>query len=108
MTSFGYALSGEEHRPTDMVRNGRRAEKVGLECLSISDHFHPWVSKQGHSPFVWSVLGAPAEATERVDVGIGVTCPIVRIHPAIVAHAAAIGDFLQFAYAKAEQSAAES
>ena len=56
---------------------------------TISDHFHPWIGEQGHSPFVWSVLGAVASATERVRVGTGVTCPILRVHPAIVAHAAA-------------------
>ncbi len=66
-----------------------RAEELGFDFVSVSDHFHPWVSAQGHSPFVWSVLGAIAEQTERLRVGTGVTCPIQRIHPAIVAHAAA-------------------
>jgi coenzyme F420-dependent glucose-6-phosphate dehydrogenase len=55
----------------------------------ISDHFHPWIDRQGHSPFVWSVLGGIAQATERIPVGTGVTCPIIRIHPAVIAHAAA-------------------
>ena len=55
----------------------------------ISDHFHPWISAQGHSPFVWSVLGGIANATERIAVATGVTCPLIRIHPAIVAQAAA-------------------
>jgi coenzyme F420-dependent glucose-6-phosphate dehydrogenase len=89
MVSFGYTLSSEEHPPGDLVRNGRRAEEAGFDFLSISDHFHPWVSAQGHSPFVWSVLGAIAASTERVRVGVGVTCPTVRIHPAIIAHASA-------------------
>ena len=55
----------------------------------VSDHFHPWIDRQGHSPFVWSVLGGIAQATERIPVGTGVTCPIIRIHPAVIAHAAA-------------------
>src|SRR3954468_1903624 len=89
MAQFGYTLSGEEHPPGDLVRNARRAEEAGLDFLSISDHYHPWVSAQGHSPFVWSVLGAIAARTDRLRVGTGVTCPIVRIHPAVIAHAAA-------------------
>jgi coenzyme F420-dependent glucose-6-phosphate dehydrogenase len=89
MTSFGYALSSEEHAPSDLVRNARLAEEAGFEFALISDHFHPWIDRQGHSPFVWSVLGGIAEATERLRVGTGVTCPTIRIHPAIIAHAAA-------------------
>ena len=89
MTTFGYALSSEEHAPSDLVRNARMAEEAGFEFALISDHFHPWIDRQGHSPFVWSVLGGIAEATERLQVGTGVTCPMIRIHPAIIAHAAA-------------------
>lgn len=87
--SFGYTLSSEEHGPNHLVEYARRAEDVGFDFASISDHYHPWVSAQGHSPFVWSVLGAIASSTERLHVGVGVTCPIVRIHPAILAQATA-------------------
>ncbi len=89
MTTFGYALASEEHAPLDLVRNAQRAEELGFSFVSISDHYHPWVSAQGHSAFVWSVVGGVAATTERIELGIGVTCPIVRIHPAVVAHAAA-------------------
>ena len=89
MVRFGYALSSEEHRPADLVRNAAQAEESGFEFALISDHFHPWIDAQGHSPFVWSVLGAIARETERLEVGTGVTCPMIRIHPAIIAHAAA-------------------
>ncbi len=89
MASFGYTLSSEEHPPKDLVRNARRGEEAGFDLLSISVHFHPWVRAQGHGPFVWSVLGGIAAVTERVAVGVGVTCPILRVHPAIVAHASA-------------------
>ncbi|HVE94183.1 MAG TPA: TIGR03557 family F420-dependent LLM class oxidoreductase [Acidimicrobiales bacterium] len=92
--SFGYALSSEEHPPGALVGQARRAEAAGFDFLGISDHFHPWVEAQGHSPFVWSVLGAIAEATERIRVGIGVTCPTVRIHPAVVAQASATTSLL--------------
>lgn len=92
--SYGYTLSSEEHDPATLVTNAARAEEAGFDFVSISDHFHPWVSAQGHSPFVWSVLGAIAARTERLRVGVGVTCPIVRIHPAIVAHAAATTSLL--------------
>lgn len=89
MVHLGYALSSEEHHPTDLVRNARRAEEVGFEFALISDHYHPWVNSQPHSPFVWSVLGAIAHTTQRLQVGTGVTCPIIRIHPAIIAQSAA-------------------
>jgi G6PDH family F420-dependent oxidoreductase len=89
MTTFGYTLSSEEHGPGGLVELAQQAESAGFEFLTISDHFHPWIDEQGHSPFVWSVLGAVAHSTERVRVGTGVTCPILRIHPALVAHAAA-------------------
>jgi len=65
------------------------AEQVGFKFLLISDHFHPWVPRQGNSSFVWSVLGGIAQATKRVSVGTGVTCPIIRFHPVLTAHAAA-------------------
>jgi coenzyme F420-dependent glucose-6-phosphate dehydrogenase len=89
MTEIGYALSCEEHGPRDLVRFARRAEQAGFPFALISDHFHPWTDRQGHSPFAWSVIGAVAQATERLRLGTGVTCPTVRVHPAIVAHAAA-------------------
>jgi len=86
---LGYAISSEEHRPLDLVRNASRAEEAGFTFALVSDHFHPWIDRQGHSPFVWSVLGGIALATEHLLVGTGVTCPTMRIHPAIVAQAAA-------------------
>jgi alkanesulfonate monooxygenase SsuD/methylene tetrahydromethanopterin reductase-like flavin-dependent oxidoreductase (luciferase family) len=54
---FGYALSSEEHAPADLVRNAALAEEAGFEFALISDHYHPWVDAQGHSAFVWTVLG---------------------------------------------------
>src|ERR671925_1036455 len=89
MATLGYALSCEEHGPRELVRTARLAEETGFEFALISDHFHPWIDRQGESPFVWSVLGAIAGATERLKVGTGVTCPTIRIPPAIVAQAAA-------------------
>jgi G6PDH family F420-dependent oxidoreductase len=89
VAQIGYTLSSEEFGPRDLVRFAERAEEVGFDFACISDHFHPWVDAQGQSPFVWATLGGIAEATDRIRVGTGVTCPTVRIHPAIVAHAAA-------------------
>jgi G6PDH family F420-dependent oxidoreductase len=85
---IGAFLSSEEHGPRELVELARRAEEAGFHALWISDHLHPWIDEQGHSPFVWSVIGAIAQAT-KLPVTTGVTCPTVRIHPAIVAHAAA-------------------
>lgn len=89
MVSVGYKLSSEEHGPSDLVRYARLAEDTGFSFALISDHFHPWTDRQGQSPFVWSVLGAIAQATNKLEVGTAVTCPIVRVHPAIIAQAAA-------------------
>jgi coenzyme F420-dependent glucose-6-phosphate dehydrogenase len=89
MPRFGYALSGEEHPPAKLVRNARLAEEAGFDFAMVSDHYHPWTDRQGNSAFVWGVIGAIAQVTERISLGTGVTCPTVRIHPAIVAQAAA-------------------
>ena len=89
MTKYGYAISSEEHHPQEIVRQAQLAEAVGFPFAMISDHYHPWISRQGHSPFVWSVIGALAQATKRLVIGTGVTAPIIRIHPAVVAQAAA-------------------
>ena len=86
---IGYHLSCEEHPPERIVEWGRRAEEAGFDFLTVSDHYHPWTRAQGQSPFVWSVLGALAQVTERIEIGTAVTCPIIRIHPAVIAQAAA-------------------
>lgn len=86
---IGYALSSEEHAAADLIRNAAAAQKTGFSFAFISDHYHPWVNKQGNSPFVWSVLGGIAHSTSSLCVGTGVTCPLLRIHPAIIAQAAA-------------------
>jgi G6PDH family F420-dependent oxidoreductase len=88
MTSLGYFLSCEEFEPNELVRQAVRAESAGFERLWISDHFHPWNDEQGHSPFVWSVIGALSQACS-LPVTTAVTCPIMRIHPAVIAQAAA-------------------
>jgi G6PDH family F420-dependent oxidoreductase len=89
MTTLGYKLSSEEFGPRELVRFARMAEDSGFAFALVSDHFHPWTDAQGHSPFVWSVIGGLAEATSRLRVGTGVTCPTIRTHPAIIAQAAA-------------------
>jgi G6PDH family F420-dependent oxidoreductase len=90
---IGYFLSCEEFTPRALVEQARRAEQAGFHALWISDHYHPWNDQQGHSAFVWSVIGALAEAT-GLPVTTGVTCPTVRIHPAVIAQAAATSGVL--------------
>ncbi|HEU5150655.1 MAG TPA: TIGR03557 family F420-dependent LLM class oxidoreductase [Iamia sp.] len=89
MARTGIFLSAEEHGPRDLVRFGAAAAEHGFTDISVSDHFHPWVGEQGNSPLVWSVLGGLATAAPDARLGTGVTCPTIRIHPAIVAQAAA-------------------
>jgi G6PDH family F420-dependent oxidoreductase len=89
MAQFGYTLYCEGNPPKDLVRQAMAAERAGFDFLVISDHYHPWLSSQEHSAFAWSVLGAVAQATERIKLATMVTCPIIRYHPAIVAQMAA-------------------
>lgn len=88
MTKIGYFLSCEQFGPAELVDQAKRAEAAGFDALWISDHFHPWNDEQGQSPFVWGVIGALSQVT-TLPVTTAVTCPTIRIHPAIIAHAAA-------------------
>ncbi|MEU6096332.1 LLM class F420-dependent oxidoreductase [Streptomyces sp. NPDC047079] len=88
MTEFGYFLSCEEFGPADLIEQARMAEQAGFQALWISDHYHPWNDAQGQSPFVWSVIGAISEAVS-LPLETAVTCPTFRMHPAVVAQAAA-------------------
>ena len=89
MPELGFALSSEDHGPTALVEQAALAEQAGFTFALISDHYHPWIRKQGHSPFVWATLGGIARATSTLRIGTGVTCPLVRQHPGLVAQAAA-------------------
>ncbi|KUP96984.1 TIGR03557 family F420-dependent LLM class oxidoreductase [Thermobifida cellulosilytica] len=86
---IGYKLATEAFGPEEILRQAVLAEAAGFDFVEISDHFHPWLDGQGHSPFTWTLLGAIAARTERVALVTGVTCPTVRYHPAIIAQAAA-------------------
>jgi G6PDH family F420-dependent oxidoreductase len=88
MTELAYALSSEEHDARTLIDIARRAEEAGFRSVWISDHYHPWIDRQGQSPFVWTVIGGIA-ATTDLQVTTGVTCPTVRIHPAVIAQATA-------------------
>ena len=94
MVTLGYKLSSEEHTAQDLISFAARAEESGFRFGMISDHFHPWIDKQGQSPFVWSIIGGISQATRRMSIVTGVTCPTFRIHPAIIAQAAATSAML--------------
>lgn len=86
---IGYKLAAEAFGPAELVRQAVLAEQAGFDFVEISDHFHPWLDVQGHSPFAWTVLGSIAAKTSRIGLATGVTCPTVRYHPAVIAQAAA-------------------
>ncbi|WP_329064319.1 TIGR03557 family F420-dependent LLM class oxidoreductase [Amycolatopsis sp. NBC_01480] len=85
---FGYTLMTEQAGPKALVRYAAAAERAGFDFEVSSDHFSPWLAEQGHAPYAWSVLGAVAQCTERVELMTYVTCPIMRYHPAVVAQKA--------------------
>jgi len=89
MARYGLKLMSELRDARTLVDHAVAAEAHGFAFVAISDHIHPWLPEHDHSPFAWSVLGAVAHATSEVDIATGLTCPIGRYHPAIVAHAAA-------------------
>ncbi len=89
MTDFGYTMMTEQSPPDQLVRDLQMAEEAGFGFSVISDHYQPWLDAQGHSGYAWSILGAAAQATERIGLMTYVTCPILRYHPAIVAQKAA-------------------
>jgi G6PDH family F420-dependent oxidoreductase len=89
MVAFGYSLLCEQRGPRELVADAVAAEDAGFDFEVISDHYFPWLDSQGHAPNAWPILGAVAAATERVPLMTYVTCPIMRYHPAVVAHNAA-------------------
>ncbi len=89
MTDFGYTMMCEQSRPDQLVRDVVAAEEAGFDFSVTSDHYQPWLGEQGHSGYAWSILGAAAQATERIPLMTYVTCPILRYHPAVVAQKAA-------------------
>jgi G6PDH family F420-dependent oxidoreductase len=89
VVKLGYKLMSEEHGPNDLVRNAVCAEEVGFAFAAISDHFSPWLEEQRHAPLAWPVLGAIANATNRIGLMTAVTCPLMRYHPAVIAQGAA-------------------
>lgn len=89
MTSFGYTMMCEQSAPDRLVGDLQLAERAGFDFSVISDHYQPWLASQGHSGYAWSILGAAAQATERIGLMTYVTCPILRYHPTIVAQKAA-------------------
>ena len=89
MTRFGYTLMTEQSGPRELVSYAAAAESAGFDFEVCSDHFSPWLTEQGHAPYAWAVLGAVAQATQRVGLMTYVTCPTMRYHPAVVAQKAA-------------------
>ena len=86
---IGYTCMGEQSDPRWLVRDAVAAEEAGFDTVVFSDHASPWLTTQGHSPYTWTVLGAAAHATARVELMTYVTCPTMRYHPAVVAQKAA-------------------
>lgn len=89
MTAFGYTMMTEQSRPDQLVRDVVGAEAAGFDFSVTSDHFQPWLEEQGHAGYAWAILGAAAQATDRIGLMTYVTCPTIRYHPVVVAQKAA-------------------
>jgi G6PDH family F420-dependent oxidoreductase len=89
MANFGYMMLCEQTPPRQLVSDLVQAEAAGFDFSVTSDHYFPWIERQGHSAYAWSVLGAASQATERIPLMTFVTCPTFRYHPAVVAQKAA-------------------
>lgn len=94
MTKFAYFCGHEQWHPEQLVEHAVRAEQAGFDMLVVSEHFHPWVDDASASGFAYATIAAMAQATERVEFTTGVTTPLWRFHPALVAQAAATLDRL--------------
>jgi len=94
MTRFAYFGGHEQFQPETLVAHARAAEEAGFDMVMVSEHFNPWVDDHGGAGFAFSTLGAMAAATQRIELVTGVTTPLFRFHPAIVAQAAATLDRL--------------
>jgi coenzyme F420-dependent glucose-6-phosphate dehydrogenase len=94
MTQIAYFCGHEQFQPEDLVRHAVLAEAAGFDMVVVSEHFHPWVDDLGASGFAFATIGAMAQATERIQFTTGVTTPLWRYHPAVVAQAAATLDRL--------------
>ncbi|MET7484406.1 LLM class F420-dependent oxidoreductase [Streptomyces sp. NPDC005538] len=89
MAKIGYTMMTEQTGPRELVDHVVGAERAGFDFSVTSDHYFPWLESQGHASYAWSVLGAAAQATERIPLMTYVTCPTTRYHPAVVAQKAA-------------------
>lgn len=94
MTTFAYFAGHEQWQPEQLVRHAVLAEEAGFDMIVVSEHFHPWVDDASAAGFAYATIGAMAQATERVEFTTGVTTPLFRFHPAVVAQAAATLDRL--------------
>ena len=89
IVEIGYALSGEQQPPLNLIKYAKEAENAGFDFITISDHYHPWLESQGQSPHVWTTIGGISQVTKKIPIVTAVSCPTFRQHPAIVAQAAA-------------------
>jgi coenzyme F420-dependent glucose-6-phosphate dehydrogenase len=91
---FAYFCGHEQWHPEELVEQAINAEDAGLDAVVVSEHFHPWVDDVSASGFAFSTIGAMAQATQRIQLITGVTTPLFRFHPGVVAQAAATLDRL--------------
>jgi coenzyme F420-dependent glucose-6-phosphate dehydrogenase len=83
----GYKASAEQFGPRELVEYSVRAEQLGLDSVTVSDHFLPWRHEGGHAPFALAWMAAVGERTERVLLGTSVLTPTFRYNPAVIAQA---------------------
>ena len=86
---LGLFAAHEQYAPTTLLNHAELAEDAGFDSVWTSDHFHPWWHTGAHCGAAWPWLGSALERTDAVRMGTGVTPPVGRYHPGLLAQFAA-------------------
>jgi len=85
-TKLGYMALLEKMKPSKCLKYVIEAEKVGMDMIWVDDHFFPF-PPMTECGFAWCFMASALQATEKIPFSTGVTAPIMRYNPAIVAQA---------------------
>ena len=85
MVRISIQAAHEQVNPNDLLNDVVVMDENGIERCWTSDHYMPWWDTGASGGAAWPWLGAALAKTRSITIGTGVTAPILRYHPAIVA-----------------------